>query len=77
MLLRGNQFKEALRELQEVENLERVVFGDYSPALAKTLKVIGTLLIISGNRGQAKEYLSQAHAIFEQRGLVKQLRETK
>ena len=29
------------------------------------------------NADDAREYLMQAHAIFEQRGMVKQLRETK
>jgi tetratricopeptide (TPR) repeat protein len=71
VLLRGNQFQEALRELFEVEQLEYVVFGESSVNLAKTMKVIGTLLIISGNRFKAKEYLMQAHSIFESRGMIK------
>ena len=41
--LRGNQFQEALRELCEVEYLERVVYGEKSVSLGKTLKIIGTL----------------------------------
>ena len=41
--LRGNQFQEALRELSEVEYLERVVYGEKSVSLGKTLKIIGTL----------------------------------
>jgi len=45
--------------------LERGVYGDDSCQLGKTLKVIGTLLIISGNRVKAKGYLIQAHGIFE------------
>ena len=75
--LRGNQFEEALRELREVEELERVLYGEASSNLAKTQKIIGTLMIITGNTQEAREYLVQAHAIFEQRGMLKQLRETK
>jgi len=44
--LRCNEFQDALKELREVECIERVVYGDNSVSLAKTLKVIGTLLII-------------------------------
>ena len=69
--LRGNQFEEALRELREVEDLERVLYGETSSNLAKTQKIIGTLMIITGNTQEAREYLMQAHAIFEQRGMLK------
>ena len=77
--MRGNQFEEALRELREVEDLERVLYGETSSNLAKTQKIIGTLMIImkntpdqkSINGDDAREYLMQAHSIFEQRGMVK------
>ena len=51
--------------------MEYVIYGDSSVNLAKTMRVIGTLLIISGNRLKAKEYLVQAHQIFESRGMIK------
>jgi hypothetical protein len=41
------------------------------------MKVIGALLIISGNRIKAREYLMQAHMIFESRGMVRNLKEVK
>lgn len=77
--LRGNKFDEALKELKEVEELERLLYGETSAQLAKTLKIIGTLMIIMKNSpdqqvisaDDAREYLMQAHAIFEQRGMVK------
>ena len=83
--LRGNRFEDALKELKEVEDLERLLYGDTSSQLAKTQKIIGTLMIImkntpdqkSINADDAREYLMQAHSIFEQRGMMKQLRETK
>jgi hypothetical protein len=53
-----------LTELREVEELEKIVFGEMSVNVAKTLKVIGTLLSVSGSREQAKNYLIQAHQIF-------------
>ena len=34
--LRGNKFDEALRELKEVEDLERLLYGETSAQLAKT-----------------------------------------
>ena len=77
--LRGNKFDDALKELKEVEELERLLYGDTSAQLAKTQKIIGTLMIIMKNTSDqkvisvddAREYLMQAHAIFEQRGMVK------
>lgn len=36
-------------------------------------KSIGTVI----SADEARDYLLQAHAIFEQRGMIKQLRETK
>ena len=59
---------EALKELREVEAIERVVYGDNSVSLAKTLKVIGTLLIIAGNKDEAKICLNEALMVFELRG---------
>ena len=47
--LRGNKFDEALKELKEVEELERLLYGETSAQLAKTLKIIGTLMIIMKN----------------------------
>ena len=34
--LRGNKFEDALKELKEVEELERLLYGDSSTQLAKT-----------------------------------------
>lgn len=67
---------EALRELKEVEQIERVIYGDSSVSLAKTLKVIGTLLIISGDKEEAKRCLNEALIVFELRGNTKLIRET-
>ena len=47
--LRGNKFEDALKELKEVESLERILYGDTSSNVAKTQKVIGTLMIIMNN----------------------------
>ena len=77
--LRGNKFEEALRELKEVEDLERLLYGETSAQLAKTQKIIGTLMIImkssynseAVSADDAREYLMQAHAIFEQKGLLR------
>ena len=63
--LRGNNFEEALQELYDVEELERQLFGEDSANLGKTLKILGTLLIITGKSQEAKEYLLRAHSIFE------------
>ena len=47
--LRGNRFEEALKELKEVEDLEMILYGEGSVQLAKTQKIIGTLMIIMPN----------------------------
>ncbi len=53
------------------------LYGDRSSNLAKTFKVIGTLYIIQNNAAEAKNYLSQAASIFEQRGMIKMFKEVK
>lgn len=53
------------------------LYGDRSSNLAKTYKVIGTLYIIQNSPAEAKTYLMQAAQIFEQRGMVKMLKEVK
>jgi biotin carboxylase len=52
------------------------VYGDNSVSLAKTLKVIGTLLIIQGNREEARRCLNEALMAFELRGQTKLIKET-
>ena len=77
--LRGNKFEESLRELQEVEELEKFLYGENSSQIAKTQKIIGTLMIIMKNTPssqvvnaeEAREYLMLAHSTFEQRGMLK------
>lgn len=76
IFLKCNQFKEALKQLREVEYIERQVYGDNSNQLAKTLKVIGTLQIILGNRDEARVSLNEALMVFELKGQTKLARET-
>jgi hypothetical protein len=57
--------------------LEISLYGERSSNLAKTYKVIGTLYIIQNAHTEAKQYLVQAAQIFEQRGMVKMLKEVK
>ena len=47
--IRGKKFEDALRELKEVEDLERDLYGDCSAQIAKTQKIIGILMIIMRN----------------------------
>ena len=61
----------ALKELLDVLAIEKVLFGEESVNLAKTCKTIGSLLIVSGQLDQSREYLMQAHAIFEQEVMFK------
>lgn len=56
--------------------IERTVFGDNSVSLAKTLKVIGTLLIVSGSKEEARQFLFEALLVFELRGQSKLVKET-
>ena len=59
-----------------MECIERIVYGDNSVVLAKTLKVIGTILLIQGNREEAKRCLNEALMAFEIRGQTKLIKET-
>ena len=71
LLLKANRYGEALEELVEVEELEKTLYGEQSVQLGKTYKVIGTLYIISGKPGEAREYLMRASRIFEAKGQLK------
>lgn len=44
--------------------------------LAKTLKVMGTLLMISGRNEEARKYLKEALLVFELQGSTKLHKET-
>jgi len=65
LYLKSSKYDEALSELKEVEELETTLYGDRSGNLAKTYKVIGTLLILNNMTEEAKEYLLKAQSIFE------------
>jgi hypothetical protein len=45
--------------------------------LGKTFKVIGTIHLLNRNSMEAREYLTKAQQIFEQRGMTKLLKEVK
>ena len=57
--LRGNEFNDALKELKEVEELEKLLYGETSAQLAKTQKIIGTLMIIMKNSPDQKVISSE------------------
>lgn len=63
--------------MREVEELERQLYGETSTQLGKTFKVIGTIHLLNKNHIDAKEYLIKAQNIFEQKGLLKLLKEVK
>jgi len=48
LLLKIGKHQEALDEMKHVEEVEQTLFGERSVNYAKTLKVIGTLLIVVG-----------------------------
>lgn len=77
LYLKQDQNDEALNELKQVEELERTLFGEASTQLGKTFKVIGTIHLLNKNHSEAKEYLQKAQQIFEQKGLLKLLKEVK
>lgn len=60
-----------------MEELERQLYGETSTQLGKTFKVIGTIHLLNKNHIDAKEYLVKAQNIFEQKGLLKLLKEVK
>ena len=77
LCLKSDQNEEALNELRQVEELERTLYGYSSTQLGKTYKVIGTIHLLNKNHAEARDYLQKAQFIFEQKGLVKLLKEVK
>lgn len=60
-----------------MEDLERTLYGEQSTQLGKTYKVIGTIHLLNKNSTEARDYLTKAQLIFEQKGLLKLLKEVK
>lgn len=54
LYLKVDMNEDAMAELQEVKDLEERVFGGDSGELGKTLKVIGTILILKKDYEQAR-----------------------
>ena len=77
LCLKSDQNEEALNELRQVEELERTLYGYSSTQLGKTYKVIGTIHLLNKNHAEARDYLQKAQFIFEQKGLLKLLKEVK
>lgn len=77
LCLKTDQNDEALAELRQVEDLERTLYGESSTQLGKTYKVIGTIHLLNKSHNEARDYLLKAQAIFEQKGLLKLLKEVK
>ena len=77
LCLKTDQNDEALAELRQVEDLERTLYGESSTQLGKTYKVIGTIHLLNKNHNEARDYLLKAQSIFEQKGLLKLLKEVK
>mmetsp|Transcript_15973 Transcript_15973/g.13526 ORF Transcript_15973/g.13526 Transcript_15973/m.13526 type:complete len:112 (+) Transcript_15973:887-1222(+) len=68
-LLKNNRNEEALKELQETEQLQINFYGEDSLQLAKTLKIIGALQLVENNFIDAQRYYSKALKIFEEHGI--------
>ena len=77
LLLKANQYDEALKEVIQVEDQERSLYGETSLQLGRTYKLIGTLYILRRKQSEAKVYLQKAQTIFELKGATKLLKEVK
>jgi tetratricopeptide (TPR) repeat protein len=77
LLLKANKYDEALNEVIQVEEQERVLYGETSLQLGRTYKLIGTLYILRRMQNEAKAYLQKAQTIFELKGATKLLKEVK
>ena len=77
LCLKSDLNDDALHELRQVEDLERTLYGENSTQLGKTYKVIGTIHLLNKNHAESREYLLKAQSIFEQKGLLKLLKEVK
>lgn len=77
LLLKNNQYDEALDEVIQVEEQERSLYGETSLQLGRTYKLIGTLYILRRKQAEAKVYLQKAQTIFELKGATKLLKEVK
>lgn len=77
LLLKSNQYDDALNEVIQVEEQERALYGETSLQLGRTYKLIGTLCILRRKQSDAKVYLQKALTIFELKGANKLMKEVK
>lgn len=83
-LMKNNQNEDAFRELLETEvlvdkfnclltavnqQLQAKCYGNDSPQLAKTLRIIGALHLLENNFLDAQRYFNRALKIFEENGM--------
>lgn len=67
-LLKGGNHQEALAELQVTLDMELNYYGDGTIQVGKTIKIIGTLLLLMNELGDAMKFLTRAMKIFNDNG---------
>jgi len=75
LLIKGKLYEEALKELLDLEMIEKINYGDDSVKIGKTYKSIGTIYCLMEDNDKAKEYLTKAYKIFEAKGIDKLMTE--
>ena len=70
-LLKNEEHQKAITELKETEEMEIGVYGEYSVQVAKTHKIIGTIMILTQQYQNAQKYLNRALKVFEENGMKK------
>ena len=74
-LLKNEHHQEALNEMLQTEEMETRLYGEYSVQVAKTHKIIGTILILTQQYALATKYFTRAKKIFEDGNFKKQVAE--
>ncbi|CAG9333511.1 unnamed protein product [Blepharisma stoltei] len=64
LLLKAEEYEEALQECYELEEVDKSLHGENSQQYGKDLKVIGTILMILNRYAEAQDYFNKALAIF-------------
>mmetsp|Transcript_3191 Transcript_3191/g.3442 ORF Transcript_3191/g.3442 Transcript_3191/m.3442 type:complete len:423 (-) Transcript_3191:151-1419(-) len=77
VLLKSNQYDEALQELREVEELEKTLFGDGSLMVAKTYKIIASIFMLQKDFKNSHDYFIKSLRIFDSNDSTKNVKEVK
>jgi len=77
VLVKTEEYEEAIKECKELEEIDRSLYGEYSNQYAKDLKVVGTIFLIISKNTEALKYFGRALEVYSRLRNKKMVKEVK